>query len=319
MLIRAKRTWELPERQATPEEVFRDRRRFLLAAAGGALAAGLLPAAAVAQWLNPAAVHFPAVRNAKITLDRELTSEETASTHNNFYEFGSHKRIQSAAAKLPLRPWTVTFDGLVEKERTIDVDDLFKQMPIEERLYRLRCVEAWSIAVPWTGFPLAKLVVLAKPLAEAKYVSFETFKNPDVATGQKQFWYPWPYREGVTMAEATNDLAFIAMGAYGKPLAHQFGAPLRLTLPWKYGFKSIKSIVRVSFHAVRPVSFWEKIQAQEYGFWANVNPEVAHPRWSQAREQVLGTGGTVPTLLYNGYGEQVAGLYKDLGSEPLFR
>ncbi|MBM3490905.1 MAG: protein-methionine-sulfoxide reductase catalytic subunit MsrP [Alphaproteobacteria bacterium] len=319
MLTRVKRAWELPERDATPEPVFLDRRRFLLAAAGGALASGGLPAAAIAQWVNPAAVHFPAPRSTRYALDRELTDEATASAYNNFYEFGSHKRIQSAAAKLPLRPWRIAIGGLVEEERTLDIDELFKLMPIEERLYRLRCVEAWSMAVPWTGFPLAKLVALAKPLAEAKYVVFETFKNPDIATGQKQFWYPWPYLEGATMAEATNDLAFLVMGAYGKPLAPQFGAPLRLALPWKYGFKSIKSIVRVSFHAARPVSFWEKIQPQEYGFWANVNPAVSHPRWSQAQERVLGSNNMVPTLLYNGYAEQVAGLYKDLGGEALFR
>lgn len=168
------------------------------------------------------------------------------------------------------------------------------------------------MAVPWTGFPLAALVKAADPKPEAKYLRFETFLDPKMAPGQRQPWYPWPYVEGVTLAEATNDLAFMVTGAYGKPLANQFGAPLRLALPWKYGFKSIKSIVRISFVADQPVGLWEKLQNSEYGFWANVNPAVAHPRWSQASEEVIGTGNRVPTLIYNGYGEQVAGLYKGM-------
>ena len=174
------------------------------------------------------------------------------------------------------------------------------------------------MAVPWSGFQLSELVKLAGPKSGARYVRFETFKNPDVASGQKQSWYPWPYVEGLTMEEATNELTFMVTGVYGKPLAKQFGAPLRLALPWKYGFKSIKSIVRISFTDERPVSFWEEIQASEYGFWANVNPEVPHPRWSQATERVLGTNEHVPTLLFNGYGEFVAGLYKDMKGERLY-
>jgi sulfoxide reductase catalytic subunit YedY len=192
-------------------------------------------------------------------------------------------------------------------------------MPKEERLYRLRCVEAWSMAIPWSGFPMKALVELAKPLSSAKYVEMLTFLDAKVAPGQRQFWYPWPYREGITIEEATNELTFLATGAYGKPLAKQFGAPLRLALPWKYGFKSIKSIVKFSFTDKRPVSFWEKLQAQEYGFWANVNPMVPHPRWSQATEEVIGAGGKrVPTLPYNGYGEFVAHLYKGKDGEKLF-
>jgi sulfoxide reductase catalytic subunit YedY len=182
-------------------------------------------------------------------------------------------------------------------------------MPIEERVIRHRCVEAWSMVVPWIGFPLSALVALAKPLGGARYVEFQTFQNPEVARGQRQFWYPWPYTEGLTLAEAGNELAFMVVGAYGKVLHKPFGAPIRLHLPWKYGFKSIKSIVRVHFTDQRPVGFWEALQDSEYGFWANVNPEVAHPRWSQATERVLGTDERVPTLLFNGYGEEVAHLY----------
>ena len=175
------------------------------------------------------------------------------------------------------------------------------------------------MAVPWSGFAMRALVDLARPLAKARYVVMETFLDRKVASGQKQFWYPWPYKEGLTLAEATNDLAFLVTGVYGKPLPKQYGAPLRLALPWKYGFKSIKSIVRFSFTARRPVSFWQQLNAKEYGFWANVNPEVRHPRWSQATEELLGTGRRVPTLKFNGYGEYVAGLYSGMTGEDLYR
>ena len=209
-------------------------------------------------------------------------------------------------------------DGMVEEEFTIGIDELLAKMPLEERLYRHRCVEAWSMTIPWSGFPMRKFVEMAKPLSGAKYVVMETFNNPDMASGQKQFWYPWPYVEGLTIAEATNDLAFLVTGAYGKPAAKQLGAPLRLATPWKYGFKSIKSIVRFNFTDQMPTTFWMKSGPAEYGFWANVNPAVSHPRWSQATEQVLGTGERIPTTLFNGYAEQVGDLYKGLENEPLY-
>ena len=251
-------------------------------------------------------------------VDRPSTPEAVNTTYNNLYEFGYHKEINTAAQALRLRPWTVKIDGLVEKPFEIGIDDLIRRMPLEERVYRHRCVEAWSMVVPWTGFPLAALVKLANPLSSAKFVRFETFHDPSVASGQTQTWYPWPYVEGITMAEATNELALLVTGAYGKPLHKQMGAPMRLHLPWKYGFKSIKSIKRVSFTDQRPVSFWESFQGQEYGFWANVNPQVPHARWSQATERVLGTDERIPTELYNGYGEWVAHLYKDITGERLF-
>ena len=209
-------------------------------------------------------------------------------------------------------------DGLVDKPVEIAIDDLIRKMPLEERLYRHRCVEAWSMAVPWTGFPLASLVAMASPTADARYIVMQTFKDPGQAPGQKQFWYPWPYTEGLTVEEAGNDLAFMVTGVYGKPLANQFGAPLRLAVPWKYGFKSVKAIDRITFTKERPKTFWEALQSSEYGFWANVNPEVSHPRWSQAQERVLGTGEMRPTLLFNGYGEYVADLYKNLKGERLW-
>ncbi len=320
MLIRHNKAWELPDAQATPEHVFRNRRAFM-AGVGGAIAAVALSPGARAQQ-DPSAGLYPAPSNpAFADAGREITAEQEATTFNNYYEFGSSKRIAAAAARLPIRPWAVVIDGEVEKPVTVDIDVLLKQMTLEERVYRHRCVEAWSMVVPWTGFPLKKLVEFARPTSNAKFVRFETFNKPDVAQGQQPgifTQYPWPYVEGVTMAEALNDLPLMVTGAYGKPLPNSMGAPLRLHLPWKYGFKSIKGIVRVSLTAERPVSFWETLGPSEYGFWANVNPEVAHPRWSQATEQVLGTGERIPTLLYNGYGEQVAALYAGLEGEKLF-
>ncbi len=335
MFYKRKRRWEIKESAATPEHVFWNRRKLLTAAGLGAAGLGsiglasrfgapmnaeIAPAAlAATDEKDLTAQYYPFEPNDRFVLDREVTDELLASTYNNFYEFGSHKRISRAAQALQIRPWEIAVDGEVEKPFTIGIDDLVKRMPREERLYRHRCVEAWSMAVPWSGFTLKSFVELARPLSSAKYVRMETFLDSKVASGQLQFWYPWPYVEGLTMEEATNDLAFMVTGIYGKPLPKQFGAPLRLALPWKYGFKSIKSIVKVSFTKERPVSFWEEIQPAEYGFWANVNPEVPHPRWSQATEQVLGTGERVPTLLYNGYAEEVAHLYKGLEGETLYR
>ena len=325
MQIRQRRDWELKENEATPEGVYLQRRALLKSFGLGGLIMGAAPLLAACEEAPPAVVEddpsadlYPVKRNAKYVLDRELTPEGDATTYNNFYEFGSHKNIWRSAQALPLRPWSVTIDGLVEKPVTIGIDDLLKKMPLEERLYRHRCVEAWSMAVPWSGFALKALVDFARPLGTAKYLAMETFHNPKVATGQKQGWYPWPYLEGLTIAEATNELAFIATGLYGKPIPKQNGAPLRLAVPWKYGFKSVKSIARFSFTDKRPNTFWEKIGPAEYGFWANVNPKVPHPRWSQATERVLGKGTRVPTQLFNGYGEYVADLYKGMEGERLY-
>jgi sulfoxide reductase catalytic subunit YedY len=324
MLIKTKRGWELPESAATPEHVFRARRRLCQAIAAGpvllAVGAGLgvRPLLADDTVADPSAALYPVAQNARYKLDRPLTPEADATSYNNYYEFGSSKDIVSEAQTLPIRPWTVAIDGMVETPVTIAIDDLLKKMPLEERLYRHRCVEAWSMAVPWSGFPMKALVDFARPVSAAKYLRMETFMNPDVAEGQRAVWYPWPYIEGLTIAEATNELAFMVTGIYGKPLPPQNGSPLRLATPWKYGFKSIKSIVKFTFTDQRPVSFWETLQASEYGFWANVNPDVPHPRWSQASERVLGSGERVPTQLFNGYAEFVADLYKGLENERLF-
>ena len=257
-------------------------------------------------------------RETDYTVADPQTPYPAVTGYNNFYEFGSHKKISEAAQALKIRPWQVRFDGMVEKEMTVDFDDLVRQMPLEERLYRHRCVETWSMAVPWSGFPMKALIDFAKPMSGAKYVVMQTQADKETMPGLKEFWYPWPYTEGLTIAEATNELAFIATGLYGKPIPKQNGAPLRLVAPWKYGFKGIKSIVRFSFTDKRPVGYWEKLQGAEYGFWANVNPEVPHARWSQANEKMLGEEENIPTLLYNGYGEYVADLYKDMKGEKLF-
>ena len=336
MLIKRWKGWEIPEREVTPHSVYMNRRGFMRALAAGPILASTAGLAACGEESqaqdskvveqvakapvdDPSALYYPSPRNEVYKVDRPITAEEDATTYNNFYEFGSHKNIWQAAQDLPIRPWTVTIDGMVEETKTVDIDALFKAMqPFEERVYRHRCVEAWSMTVPWTGFPLRKLVEFAKPLSSAKYIKMQTFQNPDIASGQRQFWYPWPYIEGLTMEEATNDLAFIATGIYGEPMPPQNGAPLRLAVPWKYGFKSVKSLVRFTFTDERPVSFWEDLQDSEYGFWANVNPEVDHARWSQATERVLGTNERVPTLMFNGYGEFVADLYKGMDGEKLY-
>ncbi|MBH68864.1 MAG: protein-methionine-sulfoxide reductase catalytic subunit MsrP [Rhodospirillaceae bacterium] len=326
MLIKKYRGWEIPEGMVTPESIFLDRRAILQKMVGPAIAAilsmksGFVTEAYGAKKSKTSSItenKFRVPRNFKYTTDRSVTDEFDATTYNNFYEFGSHKSIYRAAQALKTSPWTVTFDGLVEKEQTIDWDSLISRFNMEERVYRHRCVEAWSMVVPWVGFPLSELIAIAKPLSTARFIIMETVMDPSSMPGQRQHWYPWPYTEGLTIEEATNELAFIATGVYGKVLPKQMGAPVRLVVPWKYGFKSIKSIVRVNFSAKRPVSFWEKLQPKEYGFWANVNPKVDHPRWSQARERTL-AGATIPTTLYNGYADYVAHLYSNLKKEKLF-
>ena len=321
MLVRRRRGWQLPDSTATSEAAFLNRRSLLKTMGlGSMLAPGLtaIAAARAAAEEDPSSGLYPVKRNPRYTLDRPLTPAKYAEHYNNFYEFGMDKGIADSAQALKIRPWTINVDGMVEKPFTVGIDDLLRKMRLEERLYRHRCVEAWSMAVPWSGFPMAAFVAFARPLGSAKYVRLETFLDPDVAAAQKQFWYPWPYVEGVTIAEANNELAFLVTGMYGKPVPKQDGAPLRLALPWKYGFKSIKSIVRVSFTDKRPVSYWETLAGDEYGFWANVNPAMPHPRWSQETERVLGSDERVPTLIWNGYGAYVAQLYAGLKDERLF-
>ena len=312
MIYHRKPTWHIPEAQATTENAFLNRRQLLAAmgfgGAASALMAGRAHAAVPGDEFDPMPERNPAY---EIGPGRSMSSEDVATTYNNFYEFGSHKQIAEKAQKLNTDGWTIKIDGNVEKTMVISADDLIAKMSLEERVTRHRCVEAWSMVVPWVCFPLAELVKMAAPTSNAKYVQFETFLDPKTASGQRQGWYPWAYTEALTIEEATNPVALMVVGAYGKVLHKQFGAPMRLHVPWKYGFKSAKSIDRITFTEERPISFWEEINKAEYGFWANVNPEVDHPRWTQATERVIGTDKRIPTLKFNGYGEEVAGLYSD--------
>lgn len=325
MMIRRRRSWEISEREVTPEAAMLARRAVL----GGAAMAGLAAATArpAAAWelfgSTPSAKPVPllplsAPRDPRYDGGRPLTAEIDATTYNNFYEFGESKSISDAAQALKVAPWTIEIAGLVKTPRTIGYDDLLKQMKLEERVYRHRCVEAWAMTVPWIGFPLADLVKLAEPLGSATYVKFTTLADAKRMPGLHKPWYPWPYTEGLTMQEAMNDLAFLSVGLYGKTLPPQNGAPIRLNVPWKYGFKSAKSIVKVEFVTEQPRTFWEALQDSEYGFWANVNPAVPHPRWSQAEERLIGTDKVVPTQIWNGYGEFVAAMYSDKTKERLF-
>ncbi len=318
--------WAIAEREATPEAVFMQRRAFLAgsigAAAGGVLGlAGLTrPVAAQsdAKPLDKTLDLYPAKRNPAFTLDRPLTKEDEAARYNNFYEFGPKKTIAWFAQRLKIRPWQIKVSGMINQPTTFDIDALIRAMPLEERLYRFRCVEAWAMAVPWTGFPLSALIQKVAPKNDANYVKLTTFLDRTVALGQLQVWYPWPYVEALTIEEAMNDLTLLVTGIYGHPLPRQHGAPLRLIVPWKFGFKSIKSIVSIEFTKERPKTFWETTGPSEYGFWANINPAFAHRRWSQAEERMLGTDEMRPTQIFNGYGDWVASLYPDLNDRRYF-
>lgn len=302
MLVRIRRGWEIPEREATPEHVYLNRRQWLHAA-------GILGGSALGLAANP----YPARRNAEFTLDRPITEEWAATSYNNFYEFDPEDKaaVKRKVAAFQVHPWRIEIRGLVAKPQVLDLDDLLRRMPLEERLYRFRCVEAWSMAVPWTGFPFTALIREVEPKPEARFVRFVTVSRPKEMPGMSQApWYPWPYFEGLRMDEAANPLTFVATGLYGKPLPKQNGAPVRLVVPWKYGFKSIKSVVRIEFVAKQPGTFWSRVAPQEYGFYSNVNPNRPHPRWSQAFERVIPTMERRPTLMYNGYEQWVRHLYR---------
>ncbi len=305
MLIKISKGWEIPEREATPERIYMNRREILMAA-GFLGVEGLLKAAT--EGKNP----YPAQRNPEFTLDRPITPEAAATGYNNFYEFhGTDKEaVKNLVGKFVTRPWTVQITGLVNKPQTLDVDNLERSMPLEERLYRHRCVEAWAMAVPWTGFPFSEIIKLAEPKPEAKFVRFISAKKDKEMPGiPSQPWYPWPYFEALRMDEARNPLAFVVTGLYGKPLPKQNGAPIRMVLPWKYGYKSAKSIVKIEFAKSEPATFWNQVAREEYGFYSNVNPHKPHPRWSQATERVIPNMERRPTQMYNGYEKWVSAMY----------
>lgn len=303
--------------EITPRSVFLRRREFLAMAVGtGFAVAGGMPAFATS--LNAAKSNY--------TVDEKLTPIKDVTSYNNFYEFGLDKGDPAAlSGKFKPRPWTVTVDGMVNKPGIHDIDALIKEFPSEERVYRMRCVEAWSMVIPWDGFPLAALIDKVEPLGSAKFMAFETVVRPAEMPGQSGVFQslPWPYVEGLRLDEARHPLTLLAVGLYGQTLLNQNGAPIRLVVPWKYGFKGIKSIVRITLTDKQPVNTWQAANPGEYGFYANVNPAVDHPRWSQATERRIGEGGFFganrrPTLPFNGYADQVASLYANMDLKANF-
>jgi len=303
--------------EITPPEVWRDRRRLLKAAVAAGIGGVGLGALGIRAALQPDA-DGPERRAAAAAEAEELvpTSYQHITTYNNFYEFGTSKDAPAErAGTLVTDPWSVKVDGECEKPGSIGIEDLLQLFPQQERIYRLRCVEAWAMVVPWMGFPLADLLKRFQPTSNARFVAFETLYDPEQMPGQKYRILDWPYREALRIDEAMHPLTLLATGLYGEVLPKQNGAPLRLVVPWKYGFKSIKSIVRISFTREMPHTSWSALAPDEYGFYANVNPEVDHPRWSQKSHRLLGTGlfsKRQPTLPFNGYAEEVAGLYRDM-------
>jgi sulfoxide reductase catalytic subunit YedY len=316
MLI-IKRISDIRSSEITDKEVYLQRRRFLRTAAF-ATTAGLVAPSLLMPVSTRAGEKLAGVRKSAYRVDENLTAYEHITTYNNFYEFGSDKRSPAKLAHtLKTRPWTITVEGEVDKPGVYDVDDFIKPHTLEERVYRLRCVEAWSMVIPWAGFPLADVIKRFEPNSRAKYVQFVTLHDPEQMPGQKPGLFggglDWPYREGLRIDEAMNPLTLLAVGLYGEVLPNQNGAPLRLVIPWKYGFKSIKSIVKMRFVEKQPATTWNMAGPSEYGFYSNVNPNVDHPRWSQKSERRIGEDSLFSpkrkTLMFNGYADQVAHLY----------
>ena len=306
---------DIPSSQITDEQLYLDRRTFLVAA--GVIGAAAAAFAAPRLWRGPGGAAggdggvagTTASADGEVALD-EITEERRVTTYNNYYEFGLGKEEPAEnAQRFRTRPWNVAVEGLVKKPGSYQLEDFLKPSKVEDRVYRLRCVEGWSAVIPWRGIPLADVIRRAEPLPSARYVELTTRYDPKEMPGQRSAVLDWPYREGLRMDEAMHPLAFLATGMYGKALPNQNGAPLRLVVPWKYGFKSIKAIVRLRFVEKEPATAWNVAAPDEYGFYANVNPAVDHPRWSQAKERRLGEWKKIPTLPFNGYGDQVARLY----------
>ena len=315
MLI--KPTSDIRSSEITDERLYLRRREFFKAAAIPALAAaaGWVPPSLAVAGQTP----IPNVKKSAYVLDEKLTPFQDVTTYNNYYEFGTDKADPAMnAAEFRVKPWTVRIDGLVGKPADYQLEDLIKPHLLEERVYRLRCVEAWSMVIPWVGFPLGDLLKRVEPLDTAKFVEFTTLNDPRQMMGVRSPVLNWPYREGLRLDEAMHPLALLAVGLYGRQLLGQNGAPLRLVVPWKYGFKSIKSIVRIRLVGKQPETAWHASAPQEYGFYSNVNPDVDHPRWSQARERRIGEFFKRPTLKFNGYADQVAGLYAGMDLKKNF-
>lgn len=302
--------------EITPEDVYINRRQFMKLGAlalGASVLAGCMPSSGTETSVTSTANGIEAASQTEAVpedLAAEMTSFEDITNYNNYYEFTTNKElVASLSEDFVTNPWTIEVGGMVNKPGTFGIEDIFQKFPREERIYRLRCVEAWSMVIPWLGFPLSKLLEEVEPTSDAKYVRFETLLDPEQMPGQRDGWFEWPYVEGLRLDEAMHDLTILSTGLYGKELLPQNGAPLRLVVPWKYGFKSIKSIVRIDLVSEMPTSLWMAASPNEYGFYANVNPEVNHPRWSQASERRIGETGRRPTLMFNGYEEEVAQLY----------
>ena len=302
--------------EITPKSLYLSRRDFLKAAGiitGSALLAACAPEASEQDAEPSPEAPAPSSAGKTDELGNPLNSFEEITNYNNFYEFSTDKQaVARLAEDFKTEPWTVEVGGLVNNPKTYGVEDLLKLFPQEERIYRLRCVEAWSMVIPWNGFPLASLLKEVEPTSDAKYVRFESIYAPDQMPGQKSPFYSWPYQEGLRLDEAMNDLAILATGLYGEMMPNQNGAPIRLVVPWKYGFKSIKSIVKIELVDYEPDTLWRNAAPGEYGFYSNVNPEVSHPRWTQGAERRIGELGRRPTLMFNGYEEQVAYLYEGM-------
>ncbi len=311
---------KIPASEITPEHIYLNRRQFMKV---GAVAVGAMALAACgisirpqkenAQGLSTGDAATQATEQGQLLHDElgdPVNSFEEITNYNNYYEFSPDKQAVAPLSKnLQIEPWTVQVGGLVNKPKTFGIEDIRRKFTYEERIYRLRCVEAWSMVIPWLGFPLKYLLQEVEPMASARFVRFETLYDPNQMPGQKDRWYPWPYVEGLRLDEAMHELTILAMGLYGKELLPQNGAPIRLVVPWKYGFKSIKSIVKIDLVEEMPVSFWMRAAPDEYGFYANVNPNVDHPRWSQKSERRIGELRRRETLLFNGYADEVASLY----------
>lgn len=315
MLIKTPKSWQLRDSDATPENIYKDRRRFMagvlkgtgVALAGG-IAGSLIGRDAFAAWVR--GEKLANVVKSRYIVNEDLTPYESVTEYNNFYEFGTGKDDPFDNAKnFVTKPWTIEIAGEVAKPGTYDVEDLLRSEQLEERVYRHRCVETWSMVVPWVGVSLASIIKRLEPTSKAKYVAFETLLDPERMPGQQRRVLQWPYVEGLRLDEAMNPLTLLATGVYGEVLPPQNGAPIRLVTPWKYGFKGIKSIVRITFTEKEPPTSWNISAPHEYGFYANVNPDVAHPRWSQAKERKIGEFFKRPTEKFNGYGEEVASLY----------
>jgi methionine sulfoxide reductase catalytic subunit len=314
----------IPAAEITPREIYQARREFIKTAGLGAIAgAALLSGVSIPA----AAAKAPRQKLAKFTKtpygsEEKLTPYEDVTTYNNFYEFGTGKADPASYADtLVTRPWTVSIEGEVKRPKRIAIDDILKLAPLEERIYRMRCVEGWSMVIPWVGFPLAELIKWAEPTGNAKYVEFVTLDDQQMMPGQRSHVLDWPYNEGLRLDEAMHPLTILAVGLYGEVLPNQNGAPLRLVVPWKYGFKGIKSIVKVRFTEKMPISSWMKAGPSEYGFYSNVNPNVDHPRWSQATERRIGEGLFArrhKTLMFNGYAEQVGQMYAGMDLKKNF-